>query len=99
MRRRLPSPAMVVALIALGVALGGTSVAATTGLVTGTQLRVQKQPPSVNLVRLQRQLTALERKSEAIGDKLNRICPSYGALVSSASVDSSGHLSVTYVRC
>ena len=46
MKKRLPSPAMVVALIALGVALGGTSVAATTGVVTGTQLRVQKPPPS-----------------------------------------------------
>ena len=32
MKKRLPSPAMVVALIALGVALGGTSVAATTGV-------------------------------------------------------------------
>ena len=34
---------MVVALIALGVALGGTSVAATTGLVTGTQLRCRSR--------------------------------------------------------
>ena len=99
MTKHLPSPAMVVALIALGVALGGTSVAATTRLVTGTQLLVQKQPPSVDLARLQRQVANLERKSEATAGKLDRICPSYGALVSSASVDSSGHLSVTYVRC
>ncbi len=38
MRRQLPSPAMVVALIALGVALGGSAVAGT-GLITGAQIK------------------------------------------------------------
>ena len=92
MKKRLPSPAMVVALIALGVALGGTSVAATTGLVTGTQLRAQKPPPSVALLRLQRRVTTLE------WELTHNICRD-GALVSSASVDTDGHLSVQYVRC
>ena len=92
MRRRLPSPAMVVALIALGVALGGTSVAATTGLVTSTQLRVQKKPPPSALLRLQRRVTALEWEVN------NNICRN-STLVSSASVDTDGHLSVQYVRC
>lgn len=58
MKKRLPSPAMVVAFIALGVALGGTSVAATTGVVTGTRLRVQTPPPSVAVLRLQRRVPA-----------------------------------------
>lgn len=38
MRKRLPSPAMIVALIALGVALGGSAVAGT-GLITGAQIK------------------------------------------------------------
>lgn len=38
MRRHLPSPAMVVALIALGVALGGSAVAGT-GFITGAQIK------------------------------------------------------------
>jgi hypothetical protein len=37
--RRLPSPAMAVALVALGVALGGTGVAATSGLITGADIK------------------------------------------------------------
>jgi hypothetical protein len=92
MKKRLPSPAMVVALIALGVALGGTSVAATTGLVTGTQLRAQTPPPSVAVRRLQRRVTALEWEVN------NNICRNR-TLVSSASVDTVGHLSVQYVSC
>ena len=91
MKNRLPSPAMVVALIALGVALGGTSVAATTGLVTGTQLEAQKPPPSAALLRLQRRVTRLEWE-------LSNICRDT-TLVSSASVETNGHLSVQYVRC
>jgi hypothetical protein len=37
--KRLPSPAMAVALVALGVALGGTGVAATSGLITGADIK------------------------------------------------------------
>jgi hypothetical protein len=82
---------MVVALIALGVALGGTSVAATTGLVTGTQFEAQKPPPSAAILRLQRRMTALEWEVN------NNICRNR-TLVSSASVDTDGHLSVSYVN-
>lgn len=98
MTKHLPSPAMVVALVALGVALGGTSVAATSGLVTGTQLTAQKQPPSVNLVRLQRRVTMLESESGATARRFNSICQA-GRLVAYASVDSGGHLNVQYVAC
>ena len=98
MKQRLPSPAMVVALIALGVALGGTSVAATTVLVTGTQLEAQKPPPSAALLRLQRRVTALEWQSADSVRRLDSICRT-GRLVSNASVDSDGHLSVQYVGC
>ena len=63
MRRRLPSPAMVVALIALGVALGGTSVAATTGLVTGTQTEGAEAASVAALLRLQRRVMRLEWES------------------------------------
>ena len=38
MRRLFPSPAMAVALIALGIALGGSAVAGT-GLITGAQIK------------------------------------------------------------
>ena len=88
---------MVVALIALGVALGGTSVAATTGLVTGTQ-QVQTPPRSAALLRLQRRVTALERESGATAGELNRIC-GFGKLVVDASVDVDGNLSVQHVFC
>jgi hypothetical protein len=37
--KRLPSPALAVALVALGVALGGTGVAATNGLITGADIK------------------------------------------------------------
>ena len=98
MRKHLPSPAMVVALIALGVALGGTSVAATTGLVTDTQHRTQKPPPSAALLRLQRRVTALEWKAGNTDLRFKGICR-YGRLVATASVDSDGHLSVQYISC
>jgi hypothetical protein len=38
MRHLLPSPAMAVALVALGIALGGSAVAGT-GLITGAQIK------------------------------------------------------------
>ena len=38
MRQLLPSPAMAVALVALGIALGGSAVAGT-GLITGSQIK------------------------------------------------------------
>ena len=38
MRRLFPSPAMAVALVALGIALGGSAVAGT-GLITGAQIK------------------------------------------------------------
>jgi hypothetical protein len=44
MRRLFPSPAMTMALIALGVALGGSAVAGT-GLITGTQIKGSQHRP------------------------------------------------------
>ena len=41
MRRLFPSPAMAVALMALGVSLGGSAVAGT-GLITGAQIKAKK---------------------------------------------------------
>jgi hypothetical protein len=38
LRKFFPSPAMAVALVALGIALGGSAVAGT-GLITGTQIK------------------------------------------------------------
>jgi len=38
-KKRLPSPSMVVALVALGVALGGSAVAASSSLITGAQIK------------------------------------------------------------
>ena len=87
---------MVVALIALGVALGGTSVAATTGLVTGTQLRGAEAAAIGGSA-------PTPAASDGSGAAVRRLswrqarsasAPATAALVSSASVDSAGHLSV-----
>lgn len=39
MPKYFPSPAMAVALVALGIALGGSAVEATNGLITGAQIK------------------------------------------------------------